>query len=358
MPFFATSRDKRALPSPPPRLRRRPFPFLLFLFTLAFLALVYHSLVPSFPKAGDPLRLYSNQTHQDLSLTFLRAIESAHNSIYLVTFGLSDGSILSALQTKYKERVALKVHYDPRGSSPPPLPSSILISHRHSGLMHQKILIIDDDLLLLGSANLTGQSLRMHDNLVAAIRSPPLALFLKKHPPMKGGHLRTFIGGQELEFYLLPDPKGAALQKLLDHLQGAESTIRIALFTITHPLIVRELIDACERGVKVELVIDASSSLGSSRPAVAALSQAGVEVKVSNQIQILHHKFAWIDEKTLLFGSANWTRAAFTKNSDLFLVIPHLNEEQASVLERIWSRIEHQSRPEMQHSRFNLNLPN
>jgi phosphatidylserine/phosphatidylglycerophosphate/cardiolipin synthase-like enzyme len=100
------------------------------------------------------------------------------------------------------------------------------------------------------------------------------------------------------------------------------------------------VIDAHNRGVKVTIVVDLHSGTGSSSKTVEKLKKAGVPVALSQGIQLLHHKFIYIDEQTLITGSANWTKSAFYKNSDCILALHRLNEEQKRFMTHLWRKIE------------------
>ena len=120
---------------------------------------------------------------------------------------------------------------------------------------------------------------------------------------------------------------------------GARHSIRVALFTLTHPNLVDELIIAHRRGVDVTLVLDLHSALGASAESVAALKHAGISVRLSKGVQLFHHKFALIDDRILVTGSANWTKAAFTKNSDCLIALHNLVPEQKAFMSYLWKRI-------------------
>ena len=100
------------------------------------------------------------------------------------------------------------------------------------------------------------------------------------------------------------------------------------------------MIAAQKRGVHVTVVIDMHSGLGASAKAIQLLAQHQVNVLFSQGVQLLHHKFVWIDDQTLLCGSANWTKAAFDKNSDCILALHHLTSKQNKFMTRLWNRIE------------------
>lgn len=321
---------------------KRTFPFLFFAVLCFCIWFIYQSLAPNLPKPDEPVRLYSNQCQQDLRLTLLEAIKTAHSSIHLVMFGLSDRAILSELCRKMGNDIATTVYYDPKGS--PRLEKILQGGNIHpvktAGLMHRKILILDDETVFIGSANMTTASLRMHDNLVIGIQNRKIAQFLKNHAPISSGHLKTIAGGQEVEIWLLPDPRGHALNDLRKKIRSATHSIRIALFTFTHPQLLEEVIHAHKRGVKVSVVVDMHSTFGASARTIESLKKAGVPVLMSQGVQLLHHKFIYIDERTLVSGSANWTKSAFYKNSDCIVILHQLNPEQKAFMNRLWRRVQ------------------
>jgi phosphatidylserine/phosphatidylglycerophosphate/cardiolipin synthase-like enzyme len=325
-----------------PSVQKKPFPWVLFTILLFCIWFVYRSLSPDLPKASEAPRLYSNQCQQDIRNTLLSALRQTSRSIHLVMFGLSDRAILSALRDKIEEHVPTRIFYDTGGSAKiyKHLSGSELHPIKNPGLMHQKIVVLDQELVFIGSANMTSASLKMHDNLVVGFVNRNIAKFLEQHEPYTPGYIRSIVGGQEIEIWLLPDPRGHALTELKKKIRSATRSIRIALFTFTHPGLVDEVIYAYNRGVQVSVVIDMHSGLGASAKAVESLKKAGVPVHLSRGTQLLHHKFIYIDERTLVMGSANWTKAAFYKNSDCILALHHLNSEQKKFMNQLWRAVE------------------
>ena len=56
--------------------------------------------------------------------------------------------------------------------------------------------------------------------------------------------------------------------------------------------------------------------------------------------ELLHHKWAVIDDRVLAMGSANWTKAAFNKNSDFLFFLSPLDKRQRRFLGNLWEIIE------------------
>ena len=325
---------------------RRKTDLLIVLVGLFFLYVIVHSLFPPLPSSQTPLRLYANQCQSDLRLTLLEAIRTAKESIHVVMFGLSDEPILSELAQKTKEGVHVDLYYDLKGS--PRLDLLIqgarLHPIEHSGLMHLKILIIDHEMVFIGSANMTTSSLKMHDNLMLGLMDRKAAHFLEKKTPHESGYFKTLLKGQELEIWLLPDLEGLALLDLRKKIKEASRSIRIAQFTYTHPALIEEVIAAHKRGVEVSVVIDMHSSLGASAQAIQRMKQSGAAIFISQGVQLMHHKFLWIDEEMLITGSANWTKSAFDKNNDCLITLPKLDAKQKKLMKKLWKRLSTEAR--------------
>lgn len=309
---------------------------------------MWHSVTPVLPKREDPPRFYYHPSREDLRMTLVNAIDKAKESVFLSIFGLSDPVVLGALQRSSQKGVATTVYYDTKGSPnvSKMLPNAIVHPIRQGGIMHHKMIILDHELVFLGSANFTTQSLKMHDNLVIGLASEKIARFLEEKAPDKTGYLRAQVGGQEIEVWLLPDPKGHALSDLKHKIRKARRSLKMALFTLTHPVLVDEIIEAKKRKVEVTLIVDMHSAMGASNQALEALKAAGVPILYSQGVQLMHHKFIVIDDALLITGSANWTKAAFNKNNDALITLHHLTEDQRDVLGKLWSHLTTLAKPD------------
>jgi phosphatidylserine/phosphatidylglycerophosphate/cardiolipin synthase-like enzyme len=320
------------------------FLFSLFLVTAFYSYLSWKALSPDLPSCKNPVVLYSNQLRQDLKITLLKAIETAQSSLFVVMFGLSDPSILEALETKAKSSAKVKLFYDLRSSHLIQSPYFQTETTEKSGLMHQKIVVIDNKLVFLGSANLTSTSLDMHSNLLAGFYSPALADFLSQRAPHSQGlSFSTYAGSQKIELFLLPDTKKEALRALLGLIRKARTSLHLAMFTLTHPALTDSLIEAKKRGLRVTVIVDARSALGASAKSIRKLKQAGLKVLFSGGIELLHYKHLIIDDQILVSGSTNWTKAAFQKNHDCFFVLHNLKSRQVSFLKKLEKALEEEA---------------
>jgi phosphatidylserine/phosphatidylglycerophosphate/cardiolipin synthase-like enzyme len=309
---------------------------------------------PSLPITDKEAQLYSNQSQDDLRKLYAQAIQSAEKSITLAIYSLSDRFLIEELRKKTDQGIPLHIVCDAKATKgiARQLPKAVIVKRAAPGKTHHKILIIDQKLLLLGSANLTPSSLGIHGNLVVGLEHPSLACALEDRllsMDDEGGFnplpfLATQSGSQTIQISLLPDDR-EGVQRISSLLQSAQKSITVAMFTWTRQDFAQELIDAAKRGVKVRAVIDRNQGKGAGAKIVRMLKKEGIPVALHSGRGLLHHKFAYIDEKTLINGSANWTAAAFKDNDDFFMVLDPLTEEQRTKMNRLCENIAGQSDP-------------
>lgn len=329
----------------------------LFIFIIFKLAETFQFPLDSqpihLPAQHSPLKLYSNQTNDNLTSLYTSAIESANASIIFVIYALIDSEIIQALNKKTDSGIPVHLVCDAKASLgiSRKIPKATIVKRLGKGLMHQKILIIDQQQVVLGSANMTTDSLRVHGNLVMAMHHPPLACTLTEKAlsmdeeghSQKLPHLETFIASQKIELWMLPDDHIKAVQRMIELFRSAKKTIRVAMFTWTRNDFTQELIAAAKRGVKVEAVVDRYSGSGASSQTIRLLCQAKIPVRLNTGQGLLHHKFAWIDNEILVNGSANWTQSAFKANDDVFIILHSLSQEQKTKMNHLWEHLQRKS---------------
>lgn len=280
---------------------------------------------------------YSNNCRQDLKEIICISLKKAKKSIYLSTYGLSDPQVLSILKKKLREGISLTItcHAKEILAMERHLGKSIqIIPFESKGLAHEKIIIIDDQLIWLGSTNLTQTSLSLHDNLLIGIFSGDLANNLRLRTP---GEMHTLsIKGQRIEMYFLPEKNSVALNRILSIIDSAKKEIQIALFTFTHPKIELALSKAKDRGVIVTVVIDQFLARGCCKKTVNRLKKSSCLVRSSNSYKLMHHKWARIDKNIFITGSANWTNSAFEKNRDYILIVAPIDKIQNNFIDKLW----------------------
>ena len=117
-------------------------------------------------------------------------------------------------------------------------------------------------------------------------------------------------------------------------IQEAKHAIQVMMFEMgyydEHPktpsnLLIRELISAKKRGVKVEAILEVKEeedrTTKRNRQTGKILSKGGVEVIYDSFSKTTHAKLMVVDGELTLLGSANWTYQALTNNNETSVLI-------------------------------------
>jgi len=150
----------------------------------------------------------------------------------------------------------------------------------------------------------------------------------------------TFLVGLTLGFILYPtfyppwlassseksplrvcfSPEGQCTDKVVDAIHSAQSSISVAAYAFTCPRIAEALRDAYKRDVDVKLLID-RSQLKEKYSQLSFLLKEGIPVYIDATEGISHSKTMILDNRWVLTGSFNFTRAANSKNAENLLLI-------------------------------------
>ena len=118
-------------------------------------------------------------------------------------------------------------------------------------------------------------------------------------------------------------PRGGGKELILDVIDGAKQTIRMATYSFTEPQIAKALLSAKKRGVNVAVVVDKDhNGRKPDRPSAAGfLSENGVSVFMTDYYKIQHNKFIVADGVVVQTGSFNYSRSAEMDNAENVLVL-------------------------------------
>ena len=119
----------------------------------------------------------------------------------------------------------------------------------------------------------------------------------------------------------------------------ANETIRVMIYLITQDELTDALIEAHQRGVDVDVVID-DDWLYVSGSDYQEILDAGVDIRGDDRAGLMHHKVMVIDGHVVVTGSYNWSGAAEDSNDEDALILKSLSIAQAYLEEfnRIWSQ--------------------
>ncbi len=326
------------------------------LFFLAFFLFHLFAFLPRegqiLPTEGEPLRLYSLEQGDVLQDVVVQFIKEAKKSLNIATYTLSDQKVIKAIKEANDRGIEIVIAVDKngyKGKREELGEKTRLVQRGIKGLMHQKWIVQDEALSLIGSANLTWDSLNRQNNLFIAIASKEFASHLLTEASKKtvtniyplGSSWETVIPPFTLVSWTTP--KNPAIKDvLLDALDGAKKTIRIALYTFTEKELLEKVVDAKKRGIDVKVTLDKGQTLGASYKTFLRLMKEAIPVGLSVGKPLLHHKFVWIDQEKLFTGSFNWTKAALTQNEELLTLFSGGNKNDPfwKALEITWKELE------------------
>ena len=139
---------------------------------------------------------------------------------------------------------------------------------------------------------------------------------------------------------VLPDDSAGPVVELI---HAARQSLRIKMFALSDPRILRALIHAHSRGVKIRIMLNPARRSGEiqNTGSRSVLRDAGVDVLDSNPaFEVTHEKSMVCDDSVALIGSANWEPENFEKTRDYGIVTRDAAEvrEIVECFEADWSR--------------------
>ncbi len=294
-------------------------------------------------------------------------VNTARNSIDITSFDLNLPSFVNAIVTASHHGVQVRVVVDgvngtqKLSASESPTKQAldatqtltgagitVVNGGRSSGLMHDKIIIIDGKILYMGSWNMSYNDTFRNNNNLLRITNPTLIanyqakfneLFVDKkfgtHAQVGAQTPQLTINGVQVENYF--SPVDNVMDKLVAYVQGAQKSVRFMIFTYTDATLANAMIARYQAGVDMKGVIE---DRGASQGAMVPLFCAKVPVEVDGNKYTMHHKVIVIDESTVITGSFNFTKSADQENDDNVLVIhnPDLAKLYLQEFERVWGQ--------------------
>jgi cardiolipin synthase A/B len=129
----------------------------------------------------------------------------------------------------------------------------------------------------------------------------------------------------------------------LDAINRATKSLRVKMFLFSHPDLLKAVIDAKKRGVRVRVMLNPARRSGESENADThkKLKAAGIEVIDSNPaFDVTHEKSMVVDDTTAYVKSLNWDLKNLTETRDYAVVTTHEPEvkEVIECFEADWHR--------------------
>ncbi len=143
-------------------------------------------------------------------------------------------------------------------------------------------------------------------------------------------------------------PKGKCSSHILRELRGAKQEILIAIYAFTSREIAWALVEAKQRGIKVQVLLDKKFDRESKYSKGTFLKKQGLNVRRTsglsrggNKRGLMHQKFAVVDGRIVLTGSYNWTASAERYNHENLLLFQDagpLADEYRQQFLRLWKK--------------------
>lgn len=257
-----------------------------------------------------------------------------------------------------------------------------------AGLMHHKFVVIDGKVTIVSSANLTmscvhGDTLaansRGNANSMVVVQSVEMAkIFSDEFNQMWGngkrgnfgqnkayrGQQKVSVRGTQITVQFSPTSRRYTWKETTNGLiasaiKNSRESIKAALFVFSDQLIADAMEERHEHGVSVGVMVEAKfvyrdysevlDLLGvqmlnskcayepDNNPWRKPVTEAGVPRLASGDV--LHHKFAVVDNKSVIVGSQNWSDSANYTNDETLLVIesPAISEQYTQEYNRLRS---------------------
>ncbi|MEX0589293.1 MAG: phospholipase D-like domain-containing protein [Cyanobium sp.] len=270
-----------------------------------------------------------------------------------------------------------------------------------SGLMHHKFMVVDRAVVVTGSANFTpscihgdpgaersrgnvNHLLRLHSSALATSFTAefermwgdgPGGLPDSRFGLGKGGGApqQVLVGQTPVTVHFAPhrrrDPH-QGLQLLEELLAGTKKQLDMALFVLSEQRLANSMASLRDQGVTIRLLADPGFAnrafsevldllgiqLPDHRCGLEAANKpwqqplAGVGTPRLASGDKLHHKFAVIDNRTVITGSFNWSPSAAHQNDETLLVVdsPLLASHFSAEIDRLWKGAELGITPRLQ----------
>jgi phosphatidylserine/phosphatidylglycerophosphate/cardiolipin synthase-like enzyme len=267
----------------------------------------------------------------------LDAIHSAQRSIDLAMYSFSQPEIAEALiQAKdLGVTVRMVMESDNMGKEVPRLLTKAgipIIGDGGDGLMHNKFMVIDDNMVLLGSGNFTQTGLNEDNNYLLRVTDAGIAdAFHEEFESMfAGGQFGSkdltptagndfSPGGTPVKVYF--SPEDGVSNRLVALVTDADRSIHFLAYTFTLDDLGRQIIAEARKGVSVQGVFEGDMLPGSTGSEYDSLRRAGLDIRLDGNPALMHEKLFIIDGSLVVIGSYNFTRSADERNDENILII-------------------------------------
>ncbi len=282
---------------------------------------------------------YEQHRDDTLQSMILEEIENAESRIYVATYNFTDTKTAQALIQAFKRGVEVRIVIHAENSDSDVMKdlarSGIKIQKSNSdGLMHAKFIVIDYDLTISGSANMTPGSFFYDNNFMFRIVSSEMnsiflnefnEMFISKKfgsnsPKTKSSPTITLEDGTKILIRFAPEDNIS--NSLLSLIQASKKSIYVLAYSFASNDLGNALIDRYDDGLDIKVIFEGEKAFSDSGGEARYLQKAGVPIFMDgSDDSLMHEKVFIFDESVVSAGSYNFTRSADTKNDEQILIV-------------------------------------
>lgn len=115
-------------------------------------------------------------------------------------------------------------------------------------------------------------------------------------------------------------PDGGCARRIISEIESAQRAINVQAYIFTSDRIADALIEAAERNIKVRVIFD-SKQKKQRYSKWKRLRQGGVKVLFDGEHSTANNKIMLIDNRTIITGSYNYSKAAESRNAENIVII-------------------------------------
>jgi len=130
-------------------------------------------------------------------------------------------------------------------------------------------------------------------------------------------------------------PKGGCTEAIINELGKAKTEILVQAYTLTSAPIVKALLNAHKKKIKVEVILD-KSQRSEKYTSATFFANSGISTFIDDKHAIAHNKIMIIDRETMITGSFNFTKNADERNAENLLIIR--NKDLAKAYLENWNK--------------------
>jgi phosphatidylserine/phosphatidylglycerophosphate/cardiolipin synthase-like enzyme len=135
-------------------------------------------------------------------------------------------------------------------------------------------------------------------------------------------------------------PNGGCTDAILCEINQAKTEILLQAYSFTSKPIAQALIRAQKRGVRISAVLD-KSNRRQKYSGATFLKNVGIPVFIDDKHTIAHNKIMIIDNRVVITGSFNFTKAAESKNAENVLILDDLPDLTRAYRENFENHLRH-----------------